>query len=266
MRCRKVSAPERHPRRGRAGRRDGTGLREDGPRPGPARPVGGRRFQRSGSPDPSWRSAGNFSSVGGWRCLTRKGEGRRGAAAAAPCPAVPSRAVPCRARPRRAAPRQAAQPRRGVAAAGEPAGRPAGGGSGSLLHPQAPPRSAAAARRPSRPAAPVPVPRPPPSRARTRRGRADGGAPPEREVVVGGGFLRRRGAGQEDSTLAGTAAGGGGAQGGTSPCASAPVPPKGKQSRGGPPCEWSSLPGGWGEGKVAESPAENLPEFTRSDK
>lgn len=70
----------------RAGWRTGRGWE----RPGPVCWRGGC-FSTGGSPDLSWRSSGNFSSVGGWRCLTRKGEGRRGAAAAAPCPALPSR-------------------------------------------------------------------------------------------------------------------------------------------------------------------------------
>lgn len=70
MRCRKVSPGAA--RRGRAG---------------------GGSVLLAGKESRSCCSLGNFSSVGGWRCLTRKGKGRCGAPAAVLCPAVPCSAA-----------------------------------------------------------------------------------------------------------------------------------------------------------------------------
>lgn len=165
MRCRKVS-PGRHP----PVRRE----RVSAPPAAPAR---------------SWRSPGNFSSVGGRRCLTRKREGWRAAAA------------PCRA---------------GAAGLGGRSRGGAGGagGSVSLPSPQDPLLSVAEGEKPGR--------------AGQRSGSARWGAP----EGPGG---RRRG-----------------------------LPPLGSRGRCFPMQELPA--GGRGEVGVAESPAENLPEFTRSDK
>lgn len=161
------------------------------------------------------------------------------------------------AQPTRAQPLSAGRPTLGAAPAGEPAGQ---GGSRSVQGRKAPPLSPPLRREGQAP----PPPSSPPGRAYawTRQGRRGG------PIRRGGGSCGAEGPGRRESMLAGVD----GAQTGTATCASAPAPRKGKEGWGGrrrqrdPPCERSSLPGGGGEGKVAESPRKTFPEFTRSDK